>query len=57
MAEKSHTGDLLKGKIQEEEGQILAWLPSEKPNHHGKEADAVTSTHPMDRSQGPLWLN
>jgi hypothetical protein len=28
MAEKSHTEDLIKGKIQEEEGQILAWLSS-----------------------------
>ena len=35
----------------------LAWLPSERSNKQLKESDADTSSQPMDRSWGPLWLN
>jgi hypothetical protein len=35
----------------------LAWLPSKRPNKQLKESDANTSTQPMERSWGLLWLN
>jgi hypothetical protein len=35
----------------------LAWLPSKRSKKQLKESDADTHTQPMDRSQGPLWLN
>jgi hypothetical protein len=35
----------------------LAWLSSERPNKLLKASDVGTYTWPMDRSQGPLWLN
>ena len=35
----------------------LVWLPSERLNKQQKESGADTYTQPMDKIQGPLWLN
>ena len=35
----------------------LVWLPSERPNKQLNMSNTDTNTQPMDRSQGPLWLN